>query len=330
MNRRRFCTLIGGCAATSLWRPESLFASLSGRTYERSSIGFGTTVRLVVQHESKQRVSLVADLAFRELAQIESLMSVYQPGSEISILNRDGELRDPDPMMVEILRRADEFSRQTASAFDVTVQPLWELYNSSAKAQCVPNEQQLRNARSRVGHENILVRDDRIRLRRGATITLNGIAQGFASDRVKGILLEHDIRHALIDMGELAAVGEKAKGEAWQVGIQHPRNEDAYSAVISMQNRSLATSGDYQTTFTNDFRSHHIFDPLTGRSPIELSSVSVLAPSAIEADALSTALMVMGVRRGSELLAKIERVDAMFTHKDGRISATAGFPKGQS
>jgi thiamine biosynthesis lipoprotein len=129
-----------------------------------------------------------------------------------------------------------------------------------------------------------------------------------------------------VDVGELAAIGDKPPGQRWKVGIQHPRVADAFVAVAMLKDRGLATSGDYETAFTADKQYNHIFDPATGRSPTEFSSVSIAAPTAAEADGLSTALFVLGFEKGMRELKSREGVDALFVFKDGRIASTNGFP----
>jgi thiamine biosynthesis lipoprotein len=231
---------------------------------------------------------------------------------------------------VEILRQSHDFSIATRSAFDVTVQPLWDLYRSAAKDEKLPDDRAIRAATNRINFKDVVVGDEKIELRNGATLTLNGIAQGFATDRAKQVLIDHGIVNALLDIGELAGLGERSAGQSWKAGIQHPRFQDAFSAVVALDKRALATSGDYQTAFTDDFRCHHVFDPKTGRSPTQLASVSVLASTATEADAVSTALMVLGRQQGAKLLATRPGVDAMFISKNGESFVTSGFPKGVS
>lgn len=183
-------------------------------------------------------------------------------------------------------------------------------------------------ARQRVDWRRCEVRSDRIRLGVGQSLTLNGIAQGFAADRVRQVLEAHGIRHALVDAGEFAALGRKPDGKAWRVGVQHPRIPEAFAALADMDGRFLATSGDYQTAFTEDFSSHHIFEPKTGRSPSALSSVTVLAPTGLEADALSTAIFVLGPGPGLELAGRRPGVDALLILKGGDVLRTPGFPEG--
>jgi len=304
-------------------------ASTSPRT-EKSTRCFGTDVRITICGVSRRTAEKAIAAAFHELTHIEQVMSIYQSDSQIARLNRDGRLVSPDPVLVEILRTAERFSMETQAAFDVTVQPLWDVFNMAKQEQRLPDRRSIALAKRQVGFKRVVVRDNEITLRNGARLTLNGIAQGFATDRARQCLLDHGIEHAMLDIGELAALGNKQAEQPWKVGIEHPRNEDAYAAVVSLDDRCLATSGDYHTSFSDDLLFHHIFDPRTGRSPTELSSVSVLAPSATEADALSTALMVMGIERGTRLLAGKSNVDAMFVQKDGRTLVTSGFPQGAS
>jgi thiamine biosynthesis lipoprotein len=157
-------------------------------------------------------------------------------------------------------------------------------------------------------------------------VTLNGIAQGYAADAAMRVLRAHGIEHALVDAGEFSARGTNAKRNAWSIGIQHPREREAFAALARLENRCLATSGDYETAFSEDFSQHHIVNPHTGRSPEELASVSVLAPDAMTADALSTALFVLGAERGQELLREFPATDALIITKNGRHIATRGFP----
>jgi thiamine biosynthesis lipoprotein len=295
--------------------------------HERTAKAFGTSVRLVVQHACKKTAEFAILAAFDELELIESLMSVYRPDSQLSWLNDHGRIDSAHPYLQRIIRKAGEISVATRGAFDITVQLLWQTYKSSSDNGRLPNAEEVRNSRKTVGFRNVEVLRNRIRVAHGSRVTLNGIAQGFATDRVKHVLLRNGVDNALIDVGELGGIGSKDR-VPWKAGIQHPRREDAFVAFTLLGDRCLATSGDYETTFTSDFRHHHIFDPRTGVSPTELSSVSVLAPTATEADALSTALLVMGLREGSTLLSARPGIDALFVRKDGRVSATGGFSLG--
>jgi FAD:protein FMN transferase len=163
----------------------------------------------------------------------------------------------------------------------------------------------------------------------GTSLTLNGIAQGYAADRAMAALAAHGIEHALIDTGELAGLGRR-QGSPWRIGIQHPRAADAFIALARLDHRCLATSGDYATAFSPDHRYNHIFDPRSGDSPQELASVSIAAPTAMEADALSTAAFVLGAQGALDLLATMPGVDALLVLKTGGVIKSNGFPLEQT
>ncbi|HEX5104587.1 MAG TPA: FAD:protein FMN transferase [Pirellulaceae bacterium] len=328
-NRRRFLVLAaGGLGAAALGGAVWRRISAPLETTRRTTFALGTQVSVTARHADPAHANVAIDDALDELAYIEHrLLSIYQPESQISRLNRDGCLCDPSPLVVYVLRHAQALSRQTTGAFDITVQPLWEAFAAAAKRGESPDVSTVAAARRKVDWRQLEISDDRIRFRQpGMKLTLNGIAQGFATDRVLATLRGHGIEHALINVGEHAPLGESAAGDPWTVGIQHPRNEDAYVALTDLDGRCLATSGDYATTFSPDRASNHIFDPRTGYSPTELASVSVLAPSAMQADALSTALFVVGPDRGLELIRRTPNTDAFFVLKNGSAIATPGFP----
>jgi thiamine biosynthesis lipoprotein len=191
----------------------------------------------------------------------------------------------------------------------------------------LPDAAETQDARRKVDWRQVNLSAKRAWLTgQGTAVTLNGIAQGFATDRALAALRSHGIEHALVNAGEIGPLGRRQDDNAWTVGIQHPREPEAYVALSRLDGRALATSGDYATTFTPDRAYNHIFDPRTGRSPDELASVSVVATTAMEADALSTAVFVAGVERGRELIEASPGADAFFVLKTGRTLATREFP----
>jgi thiamine biosynthesis lipoprotein len=329
--RKALLLALGGAAAL---RMKSLGAaapegeSTPAASVSRTSWALGTTVSLTVAGLTKARAEAALDAAFAEIETVEQVMSLYRPGSQLCELNRTGLLRDPHPYLVQVLRTAAATSRDTRGAFDVTVQPLWELCAAAKKQGRQPTGAEIAAAKARVDWRAVETRDELVRLHgRGRAITLNGLAQGFAADRAVAALAAHGVNHALVNAGEIGTSGRKTDGENWTVGIQHPREPDAFVSLAGLSGRSLSTSGDYETTFTDDFSRHHIFDPRSGDSPAELASVSIVARAALEADALSTAAMVLGVDETLRLVAGRPGVDALLVTKGGRVLATPGFPQ---
>ena len=291
------------------------------RRVSRHSKALGAAVTMTVLHEEESIAQTAVEAAFAGVERVEAVMSLYRPESQISRLNRDGVLHSPDAYLIEVLRQALQVSELSDGAFDITVQPLWQLHWKGD----APNAEAIEKVRSRVGWRQVKIEPDRVSLEPGAAITLNAIAQGFAADAALRVIREHGVRHALIDTGEFAAMGRNAKGLPWRIGIQHPRKRDAFAAVTHLEDRCLSTSGDYETAFSEDFSAHHIFDPRSGLSPLELASVSVLAPTAMLADALSTTLFVLGEKRGIDFLRHYPGTDALLIFKDGRQVPTPGF-----
>jgi thiamine biosynthesis lipoprotein len=331
--RRRFLMgTAGACAAVGAgigaWqflpsKPSSGNWILSSRT----SFALGSAVAMSVWHRDSDSGEAALDAAFAELEQVENVMSLYRPDSQVSRLNRDSTLQQPHPYLVTVLEFASRIAAQTNGAFDVTVQPLWDLYQAAKQQGRLPDETQVREACSRVDWRHVQTSPDRISLTgKNTTITLNGIAQGFAADVAMAALRRAGVTHALIDTGEMGTIDGKPDGSAWKVGIQHPRQPGAFVSLANLQGRCLATSGDYETWFSADFVNNHLFDPHTGHSPSELASVSIAAPTGLAADALSTAVFVLGVERGMTLVRSIPGTDALFVTKDGSITTTEGFP----
>jgi len=328
MNRRRRLLLVmagaGGLAGLGLW---GRLAGTGGLDrVSRTSRALGADVTMNVLHASRETAERAIGAAFDELERVESIMSLYRLESEISRLNREGALEHPHPYFVSVLERAREASVRSGGAFDVTVQPLWDLYAAANKEGRLPEDDAIDARRARVDYRKLEITSERLRLPAGMAITLNGIAQGFAADRALAALRAHGVEHALVDTGELGALGHKPGGAPWLAGIRHPRRADALVSAAALEGRCMATSGDYATTFTPDHSCNHIFDPATGRSPQEFSSVTVVAANGMDADALSTAIFVLGLEKGLRLIQEWPGADALFVRKDESVLATPGFP----
>jgi thiamine biosynthesis lipoprotein len=336
-SRRTFLLTMGALGAAAVGgvsyrlyarRPGSI-APLPGKlqTAQRTARALGCDIPILALHEDLSTANRALGAAFGELARIENVMSIYRPDSQVSQLNRTGVIRNPDPYLAEILQHAADMSRQSQGAFDVTVQPLWSLYASAASDRKLPTDTAVDSVRRNVDWQKVAITRNEIRLTApNMAITLNGIAQGYAADKALLALKNAGIRHALVNAGEIATLGRKADGNPWVAGIQHPRQPDAYLGLARLEGRCVSTSGDYETTFSPDKSYNHIFDPGTGRSPLELASVTIIAPTATQADALSTAIFVMGTEKGLALAASLPAIDALLVTKSGKTLATRGFP----
>lgn len=304
-------TMDTGHAAATAWM---------SRTF--NALGTSMTIRLA--HADAALAHAAMDAAIAAVRQVEDQMSLFRSDSAICQLNRTGRLDNPHPDMQAILRIAQEVSERSQGAFDVTVQPLWLAFEGAQAHKRLPSPQEIAAARALVGWRKLHISSQAIWLEQPLmSITLNGIAQGFAADKVKARLQAFGIAHALIDTGEWAAWGQPEAGRDWTLGIASPRDAHSIIARLAMQGRCVATSADDQCTFSPDFVNHHIFDPRTGYSPTSLSCVSVMAPSCVMADAITKVIFMAGFD-AALALAKTWKVDALVVDKRGRMQATNG------
>jgi FAD:protein FMN transferase len=304
----------------SLSRRKVLFACAGG------AAGLAVGCHTVVSPDFN-RAEEAIDAGFAELDRLEDILSLYRPHSQLCRLNREGRLDRADADLLAVLLAAQRVSRMSGGAFDVTVQPLWAAYASAARRGTLPTEDELTVASRLVDYRRLQVSERDVRFTYpGMAATLNGIAQGYAVDRVLAALREHGVEQALVNAGELGALGSRIDGDAWRAGVNHPRQSDSFVALADLDGRALATSGDYATRFGEGFNCHHLLDPRTGRSATWCQSVSVVAPSGLEADALSTAFFIAGPAKGMELLRRCPGVDVLCVLADGRVQSTPGFP----
>jgi len=248
----------------------------------------------------------------RILRTVDGRMSTYRPDSELSRFNASAGTNwfEVSPETREVVAAARRVSRVSAGAFDATVGPLVELwgFGPSGARQDVPAEDELEATLGRIGWELVESRVSPPALRKlhpEVSVDLGGIAKGFGVDAVARYLADLGVRNFLVEIGgELRARGRNAAGEPWQVAIEQPSSTGrSAQRIIRLADRAIATSGDYRNYFERDGRRYsHVIDPHTGR-PVEHGVVSavVLAPSAMEADAFATALMVLGPDEGLRL-----------------------------
>lgn len=245
----------------------------------------------------------------KEIDRLESILSLYRSQSALSQLNRDGYLVAPPFELLECLSLAGAVHRASGGRFDPTVQPLWALWAEAAAAGTRPDAQAIEAARRKTGWGRVELDAAAITIQPGTALTLNGIGQGYVADRVAALLEAEGLTDILIDTGELRALGGRPDGAGWPVRLETGER-------LALRQRALATSAPLGTTFDQAGLDGHIIDPATG-TPTTTSwhAVSVSAPSAAIADALTTAACLMPGPEG---------IQAMLRHfPDARLEACA-------
>ena len=285
---------------------------------ERSLVGFGTTLWIKAAHTDASRLHEALDASIKAIRSVEKQMSLFDPDSALSRLNRLGELQKPDAELLSVLTLAQHVSYRSAGSFDVTMQPLWGLWSLHSQTQTVPSAKALLQMRSLVNWRALTVSPEVVRLNvKGMGVSLNGIAQGYAADKVRAVLQSYGVQHALIDTGETALLGQSPKADDWRFAVEPSAPTALTPPVISPHGWALATSSDAHTVFSADHVHHHILNPHTGVSPSHWASASVIAPSCALADAL-TKVFFMCPPQGVERLAKAWGVDVVLQDKRGK------------
>ncbi len=288
----------------------------------------GTLVTVEVVHEDPSAARAAVEDAFATIDSLESVLSRHDETSVVSRLNREGRVPSPPLSLREVLATAQRLSHSTQGAFDVTMAPLLALHAHAYQVEeREPRPEEIRRALALVGFEALHVARDAVVLDRpGMAVTLDGIAKGYVVDRVIEELRAAGIEDVIVDAGgDIGAAGSGPEGYGWPVGVQAPPGLGVESVGVRLQGGGVATSGDYMQSFTQDRRAHHIIDPRTGWSSAATAAVSVRASTAMWADALSTAAMVLGPEEARSTLEALPGVDAMLVGKKGEIRTTSGW-----
>ncbi|HUV32268.1 MAG TPA: FAD:protein FMN transferase, partial [Devosiaceae bacterium] len=306
MNRRRVLKIAAVAAAV----PAGVFALRAlqpgPRFFTWTGVALGGEASLTLWHADAGFAERTMARMLAEVTRLEGVFSLFRSDSEISRLNAGGALSGPSPDLVAVLDSAAEISAASGGAFDVTVQPLWRLYQDHFRRPGAdpagPPAGDIAAAVAAIDFTAVQTSARAVRLGRpGASVTLNGIAQGYITDRIADLLRNEGFDHVVVELGETRVLGTRPDGRPWQIGIRD--GTGSAPNALALTDRALAVSAGYGTVFETSGQSHHIFDPGTGRSPDGAITVAVAADRATIADGLSTAIVVAGETRAPALLA---------------------------
>jgi len=293
LSRRRFIGITAAAAGLQLV-PFGRAARAEGQLVTWHGQAMGAVATLQLHHHDRAAAERLVERSLAELRRLEAVFSLYRDDSALAELNRQGFLVAPPPDLVALLNESRRFWELTGGAFDPTVQALWGLYRDHFSRPDAdpqgPRASLLRDALESVGFWHVTFDRNRVVLpRRGMGLTLNGIAQGYVTDRVVDILRAGGIASSLVDMGEPRVVGSSPSGEPWRVGIADPDRPETIGDTCQAIDQAVATSGAYGFRFDPGGRFNHLIDPRTGRTGDLYRSVTTITPRATAADAMSTA-----------------------------------------
>ena len=327
LRRRRFLGITAAAAGFPLLPFGAAAATPRLRIWR--GVALGADAMLQIHHPDPVTADRLIASALAEVRRLEAIMSLYQPDSALMRLNRTGVLDDPPPDLVRVLGESAAYHELMGGMFDVTVQPLWQVYaahfSRPAPDPAGPPAAAIQEALSRVGQQWVEYGPDRIRFRHpGMGVTLNSIGQGYITDRVVELLRAGGITYALVDMGKMRAIGLHPSGAPWRVGLEDPESPGMVATRVEIRDEAIGTAGGYGTRFDAAGRFNHIFDPVTGATSWRFASVSVISPTATEANALSTSFTLIPLAM-AEAVIRERGIAAHFVRPNGSRVILSGY-----
>jgi len=320
MKRRLFfitaIALLAAVLASCSANPESCEATVFAMDTVMSLKVFGKEAQAAVSEAEEKLYSL------------DALLSAAREDSEVSKINKSAGSPVPaSGPVIEQISAALEVSRRSGGAFDISVLPLVELWGFGSENPHVPSGEDIEAAREYVDYTKIEVSSSSVKLADGMSITLGAIAKGYASQALTGLFKNRGISSAIVSLGgNVQALGTKPDGSKWRIAVQDPENAAGAAGILELSDMAAVTSGGYQRYFEEAGRIyHHIIDPKTGRpSESGLISVTIVCENGMTADALSTALFVLGEDKAIEYWRDYGGFEAVFITDDARLLVTEG------
>lgn len=295
------------------------------KTIKRTQILLGTIVEIQVRDDNKKADDAISK-AFEEMKRIDVLFTTFNDQSPVfKINNQIDTIIKVDAEIYNLIILCDSITKLSDGCFDVSLNNLIKAWGFDSDNFHVPAKYEIDSALILSGWNNIkILAEDKIYKRRKVELNFGAIAKGYAVDKAIDVLKNSEIKEALVNAGgEISVIGND-----WIVGIQHPRKINSIIKKIKLKENTIATSGDYEQYFEVDgIRYHHILDPKTGYPSTGLQSVTIMNNSNTFADALATAVFVMGKEKGIKLIESLDDTEAMMIDSDGNIFYSSGFEK---
>ena len=297
----------------------------TGEDLSQRRLLMGTLVEISVP-EAPPGADAAVNAAFAEMERIERLMSPHMEGSDLQRLGAGVPEAEASAETLEVLRLALEVQAQSGGAFDPALGRLIRLWAVETEEPRKPSPAEIRQALGPGGEGAVLILGERVRKADPELLLdLGGVAKGYAVDRAVEVLKSRGIAQAAVNAGgDIRVLGGRGE-RPWRIALQHPRDPDAVLGTLEIKDKAVVSSGDYERYFEIEgVRYHHLFDPRTGYPARLCRSVSVLAESAAYADALATAVFVLGPEKGMALVESLPGVEALVVDAGGGLHLSAG------
>lgn len=292
----------------------------------------GTVLQITLTGGDAKRFDIAAEKAFDEIKRLEALFSSYMPDSDVSRISAsagDGPVI-VSPEVITVLKSAVKAAELSNGAFDPTVGALGGVWGYSGERRYVPSKEEVGRVLSLVDYRGIIIDGSTMKAglrKKGMVINLGGIAKGYIVSRAVEVLQREGVERGIIHAGgDMVVFQKKGAGQkAFKIGIQHPR-EKRLLGEVDLYNGAVSTSGDYERYFVKDgVRYHHILDPSTGFPADGCRSVTIITEDPTMADALSTAIFVLGPEKGMALIQGLDGVEGVIVDSNGKVTTSKGF-----
>lgn len=296
----------------------------------KTELVLGTVCSISIYDDENMNV---IDECFEELRQLENILSINKPETELQKVN---EASGKAPVKVsddtfDVVSKGIYYSELSKGALDITIGPLVKLWGIGTDEARVPTDQEINLVKPLIDYSLIdldPVNKTIFLPKKGMIIDLGAIAKGYAADKVTDILVKNNIKNAVIDLGgNIFALGSKIDGSPWKIGVQDPNAaRNASIGFLQVSNKSIVTSGIYERYFVKDGKHyHHILNPDTGYPyENELLGVSIVTDKSVDGDSLSTTLFALGIEKGLNLINSLDGIDAIFITKDNELYLSTG------
>jgi len=296
------------------------------KTIKRTKILLGTVVEIQVRDADEQKAEDAITKAFAEVKRIDDLFTTYNEASPVWKINNSADtIINIDSEIYNLIVLCDSITKLSNGSFDVSLDNLTKVWGFYTDNPQLPTKAEIDSALLNSGWQNIILLGENKIIKKGKVgLNFGAIAKGYAVDKAIDVLKKQGIKEALVNAGgEISVIGKD-----WIVGVQHPREINSIIIKIKLDGFTVATSGDYEQYFEVDGkRYHHILDPKTGYPSKGLQSVTIINKSNSIADALATAVFVMGKANGTKLIETLDDTEAMIIDDNGKIFYSSGFEK---
>jgi thiamine biosynthesis lipoprotein len=298
--------------------------------YDRDFFAMDTYIACQVLSADEEQAAKALDAVQAAFMEIDRLTNRFEQDSEIAAVNRNAGMA-PVKVSADVFAMVEislAWSDRSGGAFNILLGEVMDLWGFGTEKPAVPAGEDLAAALTRTDYHKIVLDKENATIylpEKGMVMDLGGVAKGYATDKAVAALKAMKIENALINAGgNVYALGSRADGTSWKVGVQDPRDPEGIKAVLQARDTAMISSGDYQRYFEKDgVRYHHILDPANGTPARASAGTTVIMKSATIADILSTTFFVKGPTEGLKLAESLEEVEAvMIVNGDGKIYGT--------